>query len=94
MVFVLALYLQIRRKSKESKEIDPLGRGKFAEMRRRSRWPSLIAYIIAASIGFQRVAVLTTGLILNDVVDDLRFHNFGIFFHVFSPHGADSHFQM
>ncbi len=39
MVFFLTPYLRIRLESKESKEIDPFGRGKFAEIRRRSCWP-------------------------------------------------------
>ena len=35
MDFVMTPYLWIGRKPKESKEIDPFGQGKFAEIRRR-----------------------------------------------------------
>ena len=72
------------RKSKESKEIDPSGRGKFAEIRRRSHWPRFCLRHRTGSNGFEWVAVLPIGSVRKAAK---------YFFQIFSPYGADSPFQ-
>ena len=79
-LFVVTPYMRIRRKSKESNEIDRFGWRKFAEIRRQSHWQSFFAYVITGLIGFQRVVVLTIGLVRKGPVDDSRFRIFCIYF--------------
>ena len=59
MVLVVTSYLRIRRKSKESKEMDPSGEAKFAKTRRRSHWPS---FFCLGHRGFERVWAGLSGL--------------------------------
>ena len=64
IAFVMTPYLQIRQKSKESKEIDPFERGDFAEIWRRSHWPN----VCQRHRGFDRVSAGCAG----DRVDPKR----------------------
>ena len=43
------------------------GWGKLAEIRYRSHWPKCYSFVIAGSIGFQRVVVLVVGLVQEDI---------------------------
>ncbi len=70
MVFVIP-YLRIRLKSKESKEIDSAEEGKLVD-----RIDQLFAYVIAGSIGFERVAVLAIGLVRKGAVNDSQYRIF------------------
>ena len=51
-------------------------------------------YVMAGSNWFERVAVLPIGSVRKAAVDDRWMRILKIFFHIFSPHGADSPFQM
>ena len=73
-------YLRIRQKSKESKEIDNLGWGKFAEIRRRSPDQVFFANVI--------------GLVGKGAVIDSRSRIFLDVFHIFRPDSANYPFQM
>ena len=65
MVFAMTLYLQIRRKSMESKKIDRIDQVCYI-------------HIIVGSIGFGRVVVLAIGLVRKGVVHDSGFRIFWI----------------
>ena len=77
---VVTSYLRIRRKSKESKEIDPSGWGKFAEIVGDDRIGQVFVYVIAGSNGFERVAVLPIGSVRKVAFHYSRFRIFWIFF--------------
>ena len=68
---------------------------------RRNRGTTAMAKFFADVIagsngfhGFQRAAVLPIGSVRKAAVYDSRRRIFWIFFRIFSPHGADSPFQM
>ena len=52
-------------------------------------WVKFFVFVMAGSIGFQRVAVLAIGLVRKAAVDDRHFLILlDTFFHIFSPDGA------
>ena len=77
----------------QSNEIDPWGRGKFAEIRRRSHWPSFLHTSSRVRSGFGGLPYSRSGLPERQpsIIGDCEF--FGYFFQIYSPHGADSPFQ-
>ena len=88
--FITTPYLRIHRKWKELKEIDPKIRRNLVTV----AWAKSFTYIIAGSIGFERVAVVTIGLVRKGAVDYLRFRIFGVFSRMFSSDDTDSPIQM
>ena len=91
MLLVVTSYLRIRRKSKESKDIDPSG---VVEIRRRSHWSSVLSTSSRARTGLSGLPCSRSGRFEKgpSMIHDSAF--FQIFSHIFSPRGADSSFQM
>ncbi len=73
-VFVTKPYLRIRQKSKEPKEIDPLGEGNSPKSGDDRIGQVFFAYIIAGSIGFEWGAIFMIGLGRMEGVNHSWFH--------------------
>ena len=76
----MMLYLRIRPRSNESKEIDPVGDGEI--FRNHATIPGFFACVIESSIGFERVVVLAIGLVRKVAAEDSWLRIFGILFHI------------
>ena len=86
-------HLQIRRKSKESKEIDPVGKKESPPKSGEIPLAKVFSYFITGSIGFHQITVLVIELVQKGAVDDRRFCIFSIFLLYFSPHVSDFPFR-
>ena len=93
MVLVVTCNCRFAENRRNQRKSTPKGGGNSPKSG-DDRIGQVFVYVIAGSNGFQWVAALPIGSVRKAVIDDSRRRIFWIFFHIFSPYGADSPFQM